>query len=359
MDRREFLGCAVAMSIGSRVLARAEDRREPVDIGNTIETVRKKFDLPGMAAAVVRDGKIVAQGAAGVRELGKPEPIRIDDRFGIGSCTKPMTVLLVMRLVDAGKLKFDSKLSDMLPGVRMRDEYRPVTVAQLLTFQGGIQPYEQIGPRITPILFEPGTAAEARRKFVEHVLNEPPIGKVGESRYSNASYVLAGAIAELAGGAPYESLMEQYVFQPLGMTRSGFGRPRNAERPTEPWQHVRRGDNYQPIPVRDMPAERVMAAPGGAHCPIGDFARFAVYKLAAARGNYALIQPATAEAARKALGRESFGDGEEFGGTPWLHAGLRVNSQNNLALVVATNAGDSEDACTQALDAAASAVKKE
>lgn len=359
MNRRTFLGSTIAVAMEPLASARCAERREPVNINDVIEAVRKKFDLPGMAAAVVRDGQIVAQGVAGVREVGKPDLIRLDDRFAIGSCAKRMTVLLVIRLVDAGRLKFDSRLGDLLPGVKMRDEYRLVTVAQLLSFTGGIQPYEQIGPRITPILFEAGTATEVRRRFVEHVLNEPPIGKIGAARYSNASYVLAGAAAERAGGAPFEALMAEYVFRPLGMTRSGFGRPRNADRPTEPWQHVRRGDRYQPIPIRDMPAERVMAAPGGVHCPIGDFARFAAYKLAAARGNYALIQPATAVSAVKALGEERLADGDDFGGTPWLHAGLRVDSQKNVAVVVATNAGDSEDACIQALDAAASAAKNE
>lgn len=359
MNRRTFFGCTLAIGVGSRAIARADNPPNPIDIGAEMEAVRKKHDLPGMAVAVVRDGRVVAQGVAGVRELGKPDPIRINDRFSIGSCAKRMTVLLAIRLVDAGKLKFEANLGDLLPGVKMREEYRPVTLAQLLSFTGGIQPYEQIGPRITPILFEPGSAKEARGKFVEHVLNEEPIGKIGAFRYSNASYVVAGAVAERAGGARFETLMAEYVFQPLGMAHSAFGRPRTAERPAEPWQHARRGDRYQPIPVRDMPAERVMAAPGGVHCTIGDFAKFAAYKLAAARGKYALIQPATAELAVKALGRERFGDGDDFGGTPWLHAGLRVNSQANTAVVVAINAGDSEDACTQAFDAAISAMKKE
>jgi CubicO group peptidase (beta-lactamase class C family) len=322
-----------------------------------VATVVKDHKLPGMAAMAVRDGRVVAQGVAGVREVGKPDAIQLEDRFGIGSCTKRMTVFLAMRLVDAGKLKFDTTVADALPDVKMRDEYRKVTIAQLLTFTGGIQPYTQIGPRLTPILFEKGPAAERLAHFVEHVLNEEPINAVGTERYSNASYILAGFMAARLCKTPFESLMTDYVFKPLGMTRSGFGRPRNAERPTEPWQHTRASSGYKPIPANEPLPEAILAAAGGVHCPIGEFARFATYMLAASQGQYTLLKAATVEQAKKALGREELGGGgEDFGGTQWLHAGMQVSPRKKLAIVVAVNGGDAEDACHAVFEAIAKSV---
>src|SRR5207249_1320620 len=117
--------------------------------------------------------QIVAQGVAGVRELGKEDKIALQDRFPIGSCTKRMTGLVIGRLVDAGTLSFNLTLADALPDIPMRDEYRKVTLAQLLNFTGGIQPYTRIGPRITPALFQiKGTPVERREKFVKHLLQE-------------------------------------------------------------------------------------------------------------------------------------------------------------------------------------------
>lgn len=352
MNRRAFIASTGVAILGLRNCpnARADEPTPIQSLNELLESVRKKHDLPGFAAAAVRDGKLVARGVAGIREIGKPGAIEIDDRFGIGSCTKRMTSFLIMRLVDAGKLKFESTLAAALPDIQMRDAYRPVTLAQLLTFRGGIQPYEQIGPRITPVLFEKGTVPEVRAKFISQVLNEEPIGKVGEMRYSNASYILVGEAAQRLCKQPFESLMAEHVFKPLGMSRSGFGRPRNADRPSEPWQHVQRPNGYQPIPVRDSTIEGVMAAPGGVHCSIGDFAKFAACMLATARGQFTLLKPATVEQVKKLLRQEGFGGGDDFGGTQWLHAGMRIAPGKKLAIVTAVNGGDAEDACIEAFD---------
>jgi CubicO group peptidase (beta-lactamase class C family) len=348
MNRRTFLHCSglAAVALADRATAWADDRKEPKNISDLLATVVKDHKLPGIAAIAVRDGQVIAQGVAGLREIGKPDVIQLEDRFAIGSCTKRMTVLLMMRLVDAGKLKFETTVAESLPDVKTRDEYRKVTLAQLLTFTGGIQPYEQIGPRRTPILFEKGTVAERLPRFVGHVLNEEPINAVGTERYSNASYILAGYMAERLCKAPFSTLMGDYVFKPLDMIRSGFGRPRTADRPNEPWQHTRGNDGYKPIPVMDALPEAIMGAPGGVHCSIGDFAKFAAYMLAAAQGQYTLLKPATVEHAKKVLGREQLGGGgEDFGGTQWLTAGMQVSPRKKLAIVVAVNGGDAEDAC--------------
>jgi CubicO group peptidase (beta-lactamase class C family) len=206
-----------------------------------------------------------------------------------------MTALLVARLVDAGKLTFETTLADALPDVPMRDAYRPVTVAQLLTFTGGIQPYTRIGPRLTPVLFEKGTAPERRKRFIEHLLQEEPVVKPGTAaEYSNASYALVAFVASRRTGRDYRALMEEYVFRPLGMTRAGLGRPRSKERPNEPWLHLKEDRGYVPEPDVDRPPEAVFEAAGGVHCSIRDFARFAAYELAAARGKDPLLKPPTA-----------------------------------------------------------------
>src|SRR5262249_4155832 len=147
------------------------------------------------------------------REVGKADKVALDDRFMIGSCTKRMTVLLAARLTDAGKLSFETTLAEALPDVPMRDAYRPVTVAQLLDFTGGIRPYTQISPRLTPVLFQEGTVAERRARFVKHLLQEEPVAKPGErSEYSNASYALVAVVAARRTGRDYAALMDEYVF---------------------------------------------------------------------------------------------------------------------------------------------------
>src|SRR2546430_2497132 len=77
----------------------------PKDVSALLTPIIQKHDAPGMAAAVVQSGEIVALGVAGVRTRGKPEKIAIADRFHIGSDTKTMTAMLCGILVDEGKMK--------------------------------------------------------------------------------------------------------------------------------------------------------------------------------------------------------------------------------------------------------------
>src|SRR5262249_32079522 len=257
---------------------------------------RREHNLPGLAAAVVRGDRVVAEGVVGVRKLGEEARLTLGDRFRIGSCTKPMTILMILRLIAAGKLSFDTTLAEALPDVPMRDAYRKVTLAQLLTFTGGIAPYTRIGPKITPILFElKGSVAEQRQQFVKHVLQGEPGAQPGTTKAcSNASFAVAALGASRRSGRPWEALMEEEVFRPLGMSKAGFGRPRNKERPNEPWSHIKGPTGYRPEPA-DLPAGPgvVLAGAGGGHRPIPHFPRFASYQLSAPPGEDALRQPAT------------------------------------------------------------------
>lgn len=350
MNRRVFLHWAALTAVVSAAQIRAQEAKVvpgkgKIDLSDVLEAIRKEHGVPGLAAAAYRGEELIAAGVAGVRRVENDERITIDDRFAIGSCTKLMTGLLIARLIDAGKLSFDTKLAEALPTVKMADDYRDVTIAQLLNFTGGIQPYTQITPASTPILFEKaGTPIERRAKFVEHVLNEEPIAKPGtKAHYSNAGYVILGEIAAARNGTDFESAMKQHVFGPLGLTRAGFGRPCTKDRPNEPWLHVQRGKSFVPEPDRERPIEVVLAAAGDVHCSIHDLGKLATYELLAARGNDTLLQPATAKRMQELTNPQAKDDFAAFGGTPWLSAGVNYVKSKNLAVVFAINAGSMDN----------------
>src|SRR5689334_6236325 len=84
---------------GGSAEARAGSADPPTeDLAAVLEPIRQKYELPGLVAAVVRGGDVVAAGAVGVREMGKDDKVELDDRFHIGSCTKTMTAMLIARL---------------------------------------------------------------------------------------------------------------------------------------------------------------------------------------------------------------------------------------------------------------------
>lgn len=364
MNRRIFLQVSSLAALaparpGWAAALRRDAEPAPQDVGPLLETIRQERQFPGVAAAVVRGQQIVAQGVAGVRQMGKPDKIALEDRFALGSCGKRMTLLMLCRLVDAGQLTFESTLAQVLPQLPMRDVYRNVTLAQLLTFKGGIQPYTRIGPRMTPILFEAGPLAERRVRFVKHLLQEEPIVPPGTAmRYSNASYILAGFVASQVAQQEFEPLMREQVFKPLALTHAGFGRPRTAERPDQPWLHVKGPQGYAPEPDIERPAEGLMApAGGGVHCAIRDFARFAAHELATGQGKSPLLKPQTVQHAKEVLGQEWSGAGANMGGAPWLAAGCLILPQKDCAIVTAINAGTGDGACEAVFQALRSHFK--
>ena len=331
--------CAIA------VLNLATASAQTADLSTELNAVRKQTSLPGAAGVVMRDGKVIAEGVTGIRQMGAEDAIKIDDRFSIGSCTKRMTGVMIGRLVDEGKLSFDTTLASALPDVPMRDEYRTVTIAQLLAFTGGIAGYERVGPKITPELFDvEGTLAERELRVVKHVLQLPPAGQIGkEARYSNASYMLAAYIAAKVSGKSYEALMDEHVFKPLKLTQTGWGRPSTVEHPAQPWLHVQRPDGYAPEPDVIRPPEVLFRAAGNAHMSARDLALFAQYELAAAQGKDPLLKPATSKRWNSLEGQRLGERGVHAGGTPWLSACYGVWPKKNLAAAIVINGGSRDD----------------
>jgi len=120
----------------------------------TLASARAKHPVPAIAALIMKDGRVVAEAAVGVRALGRPEPVSMDDRWHLGSDTKAFTSTMIARLVEQGIMGFDDTLAASFPGfaAEMDPEYRKVTVRQLLSHTAGLPPLTD--PRELPVLFD-------------------------------------------------------------------------------------------------------------------------------------------------------------------------------------------------------------
>src|SRR5688572_7482471 len=137
----------------------------PKDVSALLAPIIQKHDVPGISAAVVRNGETVALGVAGVRTRGKPDKIAAGDRIHIGSDTKAMTAMLCGILVDEGKLKWEQTLAETFPELKksMHAQYHGVTLEQLLTNRGGA-PGELSKDQLWGKLWQhKGTPTSARR----------------------------------------------------------------------------------------------------------------------------------------------------------------------------------------------------
>lgn len=346
----------------------------PRRIEALLEPIRAKHELPALAAAVVRGGRMTAIGAVGVRARGHDAAVTIDDRFHLGSCTKSMTATMIARLVEAGKLRWDIPMSEALPDLRetMDPAYRPVTLAQLLAHRGGVPGNPP--PEVWGKLFRDRASTPGSRKyFVEETLRRPPAAAPGTKfEYSNAGYVIAGYIAERAGGNTWEALIQELLFTPLDMRSAGFGPPAGIDKHDQPWGHRGVGSAAVAVPsglLADNPP--ALGPAGTVHAALGDWAKYVALHLSAARGEARLLKPESFTKLQAPLDDGEYALGWLVTQRPWAKGKTLTHSGSNtiwfcvvwigpgadIAVLVATNQGDA--AARQGCDDAAAALLRD
>ncbi|MFL5519596.1 MAG: serine hydrolase domain-containing protein, partial [Gemmatimonadales bacterium] len=112
----------------------------PKDLDAYVEQVMKEFGVPGLALAVVKDGKVVVAKGYGVRHLGEPAKVDAQTQFGIASNTKVFTAIALGLLVEEGKVDWDTPVVTYLPWFRLSDPYvtRELTIRDLLVHRSGL-----------------------------------------------------------------------------------------------------------------------------------------------------------------------------------------------------------------------------
>ena len=245
-----------------------------------LEPIRAAAGIPGLAAVVLRGDQIVAQGAVGVRAAGSPQAVTIEDRFHLGSDTKAMTATLLARLVEEGKLKWDTTVGEVFTGRvdPIDPAWRGVTLDQLLTHRAGAPANLDADGLWGRLWQRKGTPAEQRLELVRGVLARPPIHAPGTAyTYSNAGYAIAGAMAEAVTGRAWEELMTEKLFQPLGLTTAGFGAPGTPGQLDQPLGHTAGGQAVPVGPNADNPP--AIGPAGSVHMSVPDWAKFVALHL--------------------------------------------------------------------------------
>ncbi|MDZ4850960.1 MAG: serine hydrolase domain-containing protein [Pirellulaceae bacterium] len=211
-----------------------------------IDRLRDEFQVPALwAGKFYSDGRSVIA-ASGVRKWNNDVSVKVDDAVHIGSCTKAMTAVMIAQLCSKGSLSFETTLSEIFPEVEglADSDWGKVTVVDLLQHRSGA-PANALWPILN---FEhPGDPVAARRAMLDWLLkhNRPSEPKF---LYSNVGFALLGHIVESIDHEPWESLIAQRLFEPLGIKSAGFGPVGNSsqaenqeQQPSElhkPWGHV-------------------------------------------------------------------------------------------------------------------------
>jgi CubicO group peptidase (beta-lactamase class C family) len=167
---------------------------------------------------VADKGTVIVKKGYGMADTEWDIPNAPDTKFRLGSITKQFTSMLIMQLVEAGKIKLDGKLSEYLPYYR-KDTGDKVTIHHLLTHTSGIPSYTSLPGFFKNVSRDPYGVEEFVKKYCSGDLKFEPGSKF---EYDNSGYFLLGAIIEQVSGKPYEKVLQERIFDPLGMKDTGY-----------------------------------------------------------------------------------------------------------------------------------------
>jgi CubicO group peptidase (beta-lactamase class C family) len=193
----------------------AQDKPKQID---QLMSAYHNLGLFNGTVLVAENGKVIFKKGYGKANFEWNIPNTPDTKFRLGSITKQFTAGLIMQLIEQGKVKLDGKISDYLPEYR-KDTGDRVTIHHLLTHTSGIPSYTSLPGFIQNLSREPYTPDAFVKKYTSGDLQFEPGTKF---TYNNSGYFLLGAIIEKITGKPYEQVLKERIFDPLGMKDSGY-----------------------------------------------------------------------------------------------------------------------------------------
>jgi CubicO group peptidase (beta-lactamase class C family) len=251
MQRRDFVGVTAAGALGFFAAPAAAQPASPPPaatgatasaakpLDDFVAAFMHEYGIPGGAAAVAVDGRLVYARGFGHRDLARTIPAQPNDRFRIASSSKPVTAVRIMQLIEAGKLHLDDRAFDLLTGfappagTQEDPRLRTITVRHLLEHSGGFD-----SSKTDPQFDALRTAADALGKprpathtdVIEYMMGRPLAFDPGTKYlYSNLGYNVLGRIIERVTGTPYEADVKGSVLAPAGIARMAIGRSLRAE----------------------------------------------------------------------------------------------------------------------------------
>ncbi len=254
----------------------------PDDILRFAEAENARLQVPGAAIGVYFEGAIYA-GGVGVTNVEHPLPVTPETLFQIGSTSKTFTATALMQLVEAGTVDLDAPVRTYLPwfALQSEDDAARVTVRDLVTHHAGY---------VGDYFKDTGRGDDAIGAIVRKMANSPQLVPAGATfSYSNAAFYVLGHIVEKLHGRPFEQVIRDQVFVPLGMERS-FYFPEECITHRTAAGHIVTAEG--PRVARPWNTPRSIAPGGGVTSNVIDQVRYAALHLGES-AEARVLQPAT------------------------------------------------------------------
>ncbi|MDF2382549.1 beta-lactamase family protein [Nostoc ellipsosporum NOK] len=209
---------ALLLTLAVAVLCNAQKTNSEVD--KYVKKEMRELGIPGMAVAVIRDGKVLHQQTYGIANIEYKLPVTSGTTFQIASVSKLFTSTLVIKWMQEGKINLEDSINKYIMVAPQR--WSGIRVKHLLSHEGGIRWPSTLGGYL-------GTAAvtsvrvEPLDTLVNNLKDSTLTFEPGSRQaYQNGDYFVLQYILEKIGGKPIEQLFRDELFHPLGMENSGY-----------------------------------------------------------------------------------------------------------------------------------------
>ena len=186
-------------------------------IDSLAERSMKAFNVPGIAVAVIKDGKIIHEKGYGVRSLNTQQKMDENTLFGIASNSKAFTAAALGILMDEGKIKWDDKVRDYIPEFKLYSPYvtEEFTIRDLLTHRSGL------GLGAGDLMFFPDSSDFVLKDIIYNLRFLKQVsGFRTKYDYDNNLYIVAGEVVARVSGKSWDDFVQERIINPLGMVKT-------------------------------------------------------------------------------------------------------------------------------------------
>jgi len=203
--------------------AATADAAPGYDMEADVNRVRTLFDVPGIAIAVVKDGKLLAARGFGVRKLGEPVAVDGQTLFDIAANSKAFTAAMLAMLVDEGKLAWDDPVVKHLPEFQMYDAYvtREITIRDLLSNRSGL------GVGAGDLLWWPSSTFSSDDIIHKLRFIPPTFSFRSKYTYEYLPYIVAAKIVARKRGQAWGDAVRERILRPLDMAHTTVSEAEN------------------------------------------------------------------------------------------------------------------------------------
>lgn len=247
----------------------------------------RKWEVPGLALAVVADGKVIFAKGYGQRDVRNNLPMTADTLLPIGSATKAFTTFLMGQLVDEGSLDWDKPVRNYLPEFRMvrSSLAEGLTPRDLVTHRSGVPRHDLIWYNNQDL---------SRKDLVTRLGAVPSNAELRERyQYNNLMFLTAGYLIEHLTRKTWENAVRERIFKPIGMSRSNFADVDSQKDPNhaKPYRWDLDSEKVGEVPYREIGN---MGPAGSINSSVNEMSRWMLVQLN--RGKFEgrqIVEPAT------------------------------------------------------------------